>query len=699
MKKKLLLVFVIGIIVVCCACNNYTSEEMITEKNAHDTLNIVPVDQSFRVRFENIEPMSIVLASQPTQEGAIFLGASYKEQTNSNVQIFASYQENNRDVIQGYDMDEHTWTSAFFTENEKNYYILSETNDVDEHQILVITQEIKVDLTDYLQPNEHISWLCGIENLLIAITDNAQVIAVDMSGDVQWSKSFSQQTREVLKTKDNIILITYEAGSDVTKIQRLDIERRSLKELCDLPIELQNMNMFSGDKWGYDLLLYDWNNLYGWDFGAKEITNILKFEDISMSGIQISEIQCLNEKKLIGTVMSFSTGAEQIFYIEMCDHVEQQTELTIAGFTYPMTLRLAISEFNLAHPEYHINYHDYDELYGSKAEEQFQLDMKSGIYPDLLVLNGIDYEPYAKQELLEDLYPFIDSDPELKREDFLPNLMHSLELNGRLYRIPESFALETAVGLKEIFQDKREISIEDTMIASEQIIDGGSIYYGQDRELLVTKLLLRGYTQFIDPNTNTAKFNTQEFEEVLDFLFNMQDESSGEYQYEDPLLSLLKHEVLLLDIQIGYAATLEVMLDKTNDGVSCVGYPGSNGPVFWLNHPIAMLCASEHKDVAWEFIKILITTSGYNTRSGWLPLIDEINKSLEQEQENGVRLSTIEMVKTMIYGTNESVYYNKNITDILWNEIQPFFEGHQTAEETARLINDRVQLYLDEHDS
>ena len=45
----------------------------------------------------------------------------------------------------------------------------------------------------------------------------------------------------------------------------------------------------------------------------------------------------------------------------------------------------------------------------------------------------------------------------------------------------------------------------------------------------------------------------------------------------------------------------------------------------------------------------------------------------------------------LIYDYRASV-----ISDIVYEETAPFFEGKKTAKEVARIIDNRVQLYLDE---
>ncbi len=54
-----------------------------------------------------------------------------------------------------------------------------------------------------------------------------------------------------------------------------------------------------------------------------------------------------------------------------------------------------------------------------------------------------------------------------------------------------------------------------------------------------------------------------------------------------------------------------------------------------------------------------------------------------------------EKLVTFLLSVNRRYYENEEIMNIVSEEIEAFFAGDKTAEETAKLIQNRVQLYLD----
>lgn len=71
------------------------------------------------------------------------------------------------------------------------------------------------------------------------------------------------------------------------------------------------------------------------------------------------------------------------------------------------------------------------------------LDLVSGKKLDLLYIsNEVDYDIYVNNNLLTDLYPFIDGDDEISRETFSEGILNALSDNGSLYEIPNAFTLK-----------------------------------------------------------------------------------------------------------------------------------------------------------------------------------------------------------------------------------------------------------------
>jgi len=76
--------------------------------------------------------------------------------------------------------------------------------------------------------------------------------------------------------------------------------------------------------------------------------------------------------------------------------------------------------------------------------------MTACVIPDILDVTGLLFSRYAAKGLFEDLYPFIDADPELQRDDLVENVIRLKETDGALYRAASYFGIGTLMGKSSV---------------------------------------------------------------------------------------------------------------------------------------------------------------------------------------------------------------------------------------------------------
>lgn len=114
-----------------------------------------------------------------------------------------------------------------------------------------------------------------------------------------------------------------------------------------------------------------------------------------------------------------------------------------------------IEEFNGGNRDYYIEYRDYSEgllgWSGNKdttvyrdAQSRLYGEIAAGRCPDILD-ESLPLDTLAKKRALEDLWPWIDSDPEISRERLMTHVLECLEVDGKLSRVCAGFKIETAV--------------------------------------------------------------------------------------------------------------------------------------------------------------------------------------------------------------------------------------------------------------
>ena len=93
--------------------------------------------------------------------------------------------------------------------------------------------------------------------------------------------------------------------------------------------------------------------------------------------------------------------------------------------------------FNRKNDKYRIEIADYSEYNNDKdgwdaGQTKLRTEILSGNVPDIFCLNGLNYTQLAAKGILEDLYPYMDADKDMKRSDFFQNVLQAFEVNGKL---------------------------------------------------------------------------------------------------------------------------------------------------------------------------------------------------------------------------------------------------------------------------
>ena len=629
----------------------------------------------------------MITGSQMLEGGAALLGKNYNGETPCT--YVTVYDSSGMVSSTRLSLSEEGAVPVFCVTGSDIFYV--ETVGTEEAPIWLFHSPGGTTMLSALQEDGHAPiGLLPTDNGLLLATGST-LYGLDHEGTVLWSTAADEVITQLLPAANGTVLAVLQDG-DSHSLYTPD--NHALKYLCTLPDTVSRCSILPGFNMGYDCLLYDSQWCYGWNTGTQEAVPLFRFDDIGLSSSRLSSLVCISKTTLLGTNWRSGDLQDRLFRIEPAEKPDHSSVLTIGAVTESSGLADYMTDFRAMFPNYTIDYINYEELYGVNAALQLQLDMTTGYGPDLLLLIDIDHDAYAAQGLLENLYPWIDQDAELNREDFLPNLLDALEFGDEaLYRLPQSFSVATALGLSHIWGDRSSCSFEDLYEAKTQLQDSGTIFYAMDHPALARELLFQGYSQFIDAQTGTAGFDTPEFHALLQFIQSTDHKSRKEYDAEDPYEALLNREILLYGQLLHHEQSYEALQKEHCDSFVCVGYPGTNGSAFYLNYPMGICAQSQQKELAWSFLKLLLTSGLRTTRGGWSPLTARMEETLAQ---SGVRKETEDTLKRLFYGIDHVVYYDQAVTQILLDELPAFLDGTRSAEAAATHIDDRVQLYLDE---
>ena len=405
-------------------------------------------------------------------------------------------------------------------------------------------------------------------------------------------------------------------------------------------------------------------------------------------------------------------------------------KLTLLG-GLDTNLELRIADFNKTSEEYEIEVEDRPSSDLAKAIDTLNLEVIAGNTPDIIDGFFLPIESYAEKGLLADYYNFIDNDPEMCREDFLENVFKSYEINGGLYQNISGFSLDTLMGKSSIMSEMQGRTSDDFIDLAEKYPDKKFFDMPTSKYSIFDEFMRYGWRSFIDNETGKCDFTGEKFIRILEFCNTYPDKADSTVM-SDPNWSQseaddLRNGKTLFTLWGRYISdfySLRTVEEHTFDEpVTVVGYPDAEGNGVLIDAIGSYLVfeSSPVKEGAWEFLryyysdeyqKWLFKGNGV-TAGGVFPIKKSVLKAAAEDAKKGLYLMHLDdysdeivpntdednqRILDLINGatyranTSESFAYN-----IIIEEAEMYFSGQRPAKETAEIIQNRVQNYLDEN--
>lgn len=401
----------------------------------------------------------------------------------------------------------------------------------------------------------------------------------------------------------------------------------------------------------------------------------------------------------------------------------KRTELVAAAIFEPTYKeRAAVMRFNKYNPDYYItfkvyadmNYNtdNYQELY-RLAKQSFNNDLVSGKGADIFFgcRYDMDFENLADKGALVDLYELIDADEDIGREDFIQSILKAMEYNGKLYAVSSDFNFYTIVGKKSLLEryDRWDF---DALYDLVQRYPDSALFMNSSQEENLDTLISCSLDMFYNSDTAECSFDSEQFIKLLELAKN----SGTEYDNSADVGELLTNEkVLLYESQIVDWKGIQLMPYYFGEDIAYVGYPSNaeNGTLLNSYYLWAVSGQTQYRDGAWQFVKSLFDHE-YQRTGFYFPVIRadfedmisdamNFNESMVYTLANGVSVGIHAMTEAeadelrgLIDNATLTYTVHDDVKDIINEEAQYYFAGTRSAEETATIIQDRVQLYLDE---
>lgn len=622
----------------------------------------------------------------PHAGGAVLVGETFTQEETETVRSSSAvrYSQDRTSTVQALPVSADGILIRAALEDDQLLY-LEQTGD---EQWILHNGDAEASLDDVLTGCSYISAMAVRNDAVYFAADAAWMIACKPDGKLLW-KQAAPEINSFFAAQDGRLLAWARQEQAVYAV-----EDDTIQAVCALPTLFctGTEQLYPGENTPYDCIICTGDVFFGWSIADAAVTQLFNCDEVGLYAMDVEAFCGIGNGQYLGLEYDPSAadeGGQYLFWLTPAEgDLSEKRIIRVAG-SRSSILSMAIRDFASMYPEYQVEYVDYDALHGEQAEQRLLMDMLYGECPDLLFVNGLPFEQYARQGLLEDLYAYLDADEALSREDLTQNLLCALETDGALYCLPQTYLLDTAVGLQETVGGKEGWSMTAFLDTAQAHPEITSIFAQENGQGMLELLLLHAPGTFVDYEAAEARFDSPDFLRLLALA-----EAQKGPEAEPGRDVLQSGQTLLEELMIVRAEEFEEQYTSELQGCVFSGFPGAGQASFYLTLPMAIPVNAREKTGAWAFLKLLITEDLYAARSrgGWLPL--------QADFEEKTAAMTDSAAQALLRGLQQTAqtlfYYDEAVQTILREELPYFLAGDQTAAQIADRIQGRVQLYLQE---
>jgi len=563
------------------------------------------------------------------------------------------------------------------------------------------------------------------------IGSNEGIFVLNNSGDVQFRLRTDDWVDTLMRVPDGSVAFFGWAETSMMGMNRvlrkIDLSTRDWGEELELPNNAWNIFPGGGD---YFILYENSNNLFGVDIETGESVKILNWMESNVFMQYMENVAILSDGRVIASNQTWNdrTGESNVELMLLTktpySELPERTVITLASVWGLWSLQAHIVNFNRTSQTHRIHVIDYSEFNNEEdgwdaGLNKLTAEIISGRVPDLLEVSGLPFNQYVARGLLVDLYPMLDADPSLSRGDLMEAVFRTAEMDGSLYRVFPSFWVSSVIGNPAVVGPNPGWNMSEFLA----VLDANpraDIPMGSwlTKENFFRYTIWFNIDEYVNWVTGDVSFDSGGFAQLLEIAnrfpaeFNYDDMDMGYYMGDDEMISSGRQ--IMSEMSFGEFQWLQYYRGMYGGDIVFKGFPteSRNGNSIQLSSSLAITTSCKDKDGAWEFLSSILKyefQSTNNMRGGFPTnkrvfdeLITEAMKEPEYEQWygnfqlRGYTQAEIDQVMQVIESASSIASYDEALMNIIMEGAQDFFTGRSSAQDAARVVQNRASIYVSE---
>jgi len=522
-----------------------------------------------------------------------------------------------------------------------------------------------------------------------------------------------------LSTNDTIYGLALLDDNPIVLLNGNQLRMIDKKEMAwSSPVDLKGAykNIFSGDK-GI-AYLDDGQSLIEFDYNKNTRTKLFDW-----TALGISSPGWMVKNNSVFVAYTYQDGVQTITAQEIKDGEADTRKVITLATSNVGAIRKEISEFNDSNTEYRIEVKEYNE----NNKDSLLTLMSTGNVPDIMLFTNDDLftRVFSTQALgakgfFADINEYIENDPELDQADFQSNIFSAAMEGEKIYELPYSFWVDAIAGDAKTLGSEPGWTFEDLQDTMKSINFEGYLFGPNlSREMVLDLMLFYNMDEYVDWETGTCSFNSNNFQNMLEFIEKYAP-ATGEGSHDSEQKLIADGRQLLMYQTVGSPNYLQVFDFFFGEAV-LKGFPTSSGcgNAIIYDGSFSISANTKYKDGVWSFVRQFYTYDYYLSHQESFAVFPINSEALEHTyQKSGEKFTIsvggegeegafkievgnttendIKRIRALISGLDRVARRDYNISDIVQEEANAFFTKQKTLQEATDLIQNRVQIYIAE---
>jgi multiple sugar transport system substrate-binding protein len=377
-------------------------------------------------------------------------------------------------------------------------------------------------------------------------------------------------------------------------------------------------------------------------------------------------------------------------------------------------------------------------------------NLMSGTGADIYAIDVLPLHKFTENGTLENLDSYMALDPNFHKGDYRENILDAVRYKNGTWFLPLNygfnyFSYDTTLVPTEIasrFGVDKSFSTEELLKIGMGLYNGAyKIFnindYSRDSRNMFAVLLGENIQSYLNLETKKPNFVDGSFSGMLNSVKNygqqgiipqgvtgqqnvgqLRQQGMGEptdrfYFKQNNTLNLLSQFTRSLGIVNRMMVGGTVMSIDTDDEIAGIQANADGSVPFTYSRAFGINSQSKNKETAWAFLKFLLSTemqASGNIMTAGFPINNKAreetaelafsgmfrNSTALNEQQRQALTQYKAAVERLSDSINCFVAQDSSLNDMIASEVQYYFGGSKNADEVARVLQNKADLYLNE---